>query len=78
MGDQMKYRVHIEIDEDGKHCISVPVLPGCHSQGDTRRDALKNIAEAIELYLANLEAHGDPIPPPITEEIVEVPFGKAG
>ena len=28
--------------------------------------------EATELYLESLEAHGDPIPPPITEEIIEV------
>jgi predicted RNase H-like HicB family nuclease len=68
----MKYRVTIEQDEDNVFVAEVPVLPGCISQGNTRGEALENIKEAIELYLESLEAHGDPIPPPITEEIVEV------
>jgi antitoxin HicB len=50
----------------------VPALPGCVSQGATRVGALAKIKEAIEAYLESLEAHGDPIPPPIDEEIVEV------
>jgi predicted RNase H-like HicB family nuclease len=29
----------------------VPALPGCISEGDTRKEALKNIKEAIKLYL---------------------------
>ena len=50
----------------------VPSLPGCLSQGETRADALLNIQEAIHVYLESLEAHGEPIPPSILEEIVEV------
>jgi predicted RNase H-like HicB family nuclease len=68
----MKYRVNIAQDEDGVFVAEVPSLPGCISQGSTRSDALANIKEAITGYLASLEAHGDPLPPPITEEIVEV------
>jgi predicted RNase H-like HicB family nuclease len=68
----MKYRVTIEQDEDGIFVAEVPSLPGCITQGATRSKALENIKEAIELYLESLEAHGEPIPPPITEEIVEV------
>lgn len=68
----MKYRVWIEQDEDGAFVAQVPSLPGCISQGATRSEALANIREAIELYIESLEAHGDPIPPPITEEIIEV------
>ncbi len=68
----MKYRVNIEQDEDGVFVAEVPLLPGCISQGATRRKAVENIKEAIELYLESLEAHGEPVPPPITEEIVEV------
>ena len=68
----MKYRVHIETDEDGMFIANVPSLPGCISDGRTREEALTNIKEAIAGYLESLEAHGDPIPPPITEEIVEV------
>ena len=35
-------------------------------------DATENIKEAIELYLESLAAHDEPVPPPITEELVEV------
>ena len=68
----MKYRVVIEVDEDGMYVASVPSLPGCISQGKTREEALKNIQDAIKGYLESLKKHGEPIPPPIDEEIVEV------
>jgi predicted RNase H-like HicB family nuclease len=68
----MKFRVLIEQDEDGVFVAEVPSLPGCISQGETREQAVKNIKEAITLYLESLAAHDEPIPPPITEEVVEV------
>lgn len=68
----MKYRVLIEPDEDGMYVAEVPSLPGCISQGQTREEAAENVREAIAAYLESLEAHGDPIPPPITEVVVEV------
>jgi predicted RNase H-like HicB family nuclease len=68
----MKYRVLIEQDEDGMFVAEVPSLPGCVSQGQTRAEATDNIKEAIALYLESLEAHDEPVPPPITEELVEV------
>jgi predicted RNase H-like HicB family nuclease len=68
----MKYRVLVEPDEDGVFVAEVPALPGCVTQGTTREEALENAREAIAAYLESLEAHDEPIPPPITEEIVEV------
>ena len=68
----MKYRVLIEPDEDGVFVAECPNLPGCVSQGRTRSEALENIHEAIEGYLASLKANGDPSPPSIAEETVEV------
>lgn len=68
----MKYRVLIEQDEDGVYVAEVPSLPGCVSQGRTRGKAVENIREAIAAYLESLEAHGEPIPPSISEEVVEV------
>jgi len=68
----MKYRVLIEQDEDGVFVAEVPSLPGCISQGQTRKEATENIKEAIELYLESLEAHNEAVPPPITEELIEV------
>ena len=68
----MKYRVSIERDEDGVFIAKVPALPGCISQGATRREALANIKDAIEGYVASLKKHEEPVPPPIEEEVVEV------
>ena len=68
----MKYRVFLEVDEAGVYVISVPSLPGCISQGETREEALKNIEDAIRGYIESLKKHGEPIPPPIEEEMVEV------
>jgi len=68
----VKYRVLIEQDEDGVFIAEVPSLPGCVTQGATRDEALANSREAIATYLESLEAHGDPVPPSISEEIVEV------
>jgi len=68
----MKYRVFIEQDEEGVFVAEVPALPGCISQGHTRKEALKNIQEAIAVYLESLKSHNEPIPPSIYEEVVEV------
>lgn len=68
----MKFRVLIEPDEDGVFVAEVPSLPGCVSQGKNRDEALINVREAIELYLESLAEHDEPVPPPITEEIVEI------
>jgi antitoxin HicB len=68
----MKYRVLIEPDEDGMFIAECPALPGCISEGKTREEAIANIKDAIEGYLASLRKHGEPIPPPISEEVIEV------
>ncbi len=46
----MKYTVFIEESDEG-FAVSVPGLPGCHSQGETETEALANIADAIREYL---------------------------
>jgi len=69
----MRYRVYFEQDEDGVFVASCPALPGCVSQGRTRSQAEQNIREAIALYLESLRSHGEPVPPSIQEEIIEVP-----
>lgn len=47
----LNFRVLIEQDENGIFVASVPAIPGCHTQGDTYEEAIKNIREAIELCL---------------------------
>ena len=72
MGSDMKFRILIEQDEDGQFVTTCPTLPGCVSQGKTRAEARANMADAISGYLASLRKHDEPIPPAITEELIEV------
>ena len=51
----MNLNVIIENGDDGYFVASVPALKGCWSQGKTRDEALRNIREAIELYLESDE-----------------------
>jgi len=68
----MKVRILVEQDEDGRFVATCPTLPGCVSEGDTREAALANIRDAVAGYFASLKKHGEPVPPPISEEVLEV------
>ena len=48
----------IEKGEDGYLVASVPEFPGCHTQGETKKELLANIKEAIELYLEAQNGEG--------------------
>jgi predicted RNase H-like HicB family nuclease len=47
----MRYKIILEESEEG-FAVSVPALPGCHSQGATEQEARENIIDAIREYLA--------------------------
>ena len=49
----MKLKIVMEPSDEGGYSITVPSLPGCISEGNTKKEALKNIKEAILLYLEN-------------------------
>ena len=51
----MKLKVVLEESEDSGYTVFVPSLPGCISEGDSVDEALRNIQEAIELYLEPVE-----------------------
>lgn len=68
----MKYRVIVEEDEDGIFVAECPTLPGCISQGKTRKEALTNIKDAIKGYIQSLKKHNEPVPPSVYEEMVEI------
>ena len=51
----MKLKIVLEPSEEGGYTAIVPSLPGCISEGDTKQEALRNIREAIELYLEPVE-----------------------
>jgi antitoxin HicB len=58
----LSYQIDLIPDEDGGYTVVVPALPGCISYGESVEDATRNAREAIELHLANLVAHKQPIP----------------
>ena len=47
----MKYKIALHRTDEG-YAVSVPGLPGCWSQGETEAEALANIQDAIQEYLA--------------------------
>lgn len=51
----MKLKIVLIPSDEGGYSVFVPALPGCISEGDSREDALKNIREAIELYLEPID-----------------------
>jgi predicted RNase H-like HicB family nuclease len=57
-----EYATVVEREENGRYSAYVPDLPGCASMGDTRREALANVSEAIACYLEGLRKLGRPVP----------------
>ena len=49
------YKIIIEPQKEGGYTAYVPKLPGCVSEGDIYDETMKNIKEAIELYLETLK-----------------------
>jgi len=58
----MNLRVVLESSEEGGYTAYVPSLPGCISEGDTYKEAQKNITEAIEGWMEVSRKFGDEIP----------------
>jgi len=49
--------------ENGYWVVECPSLPGCVSQGKSKEEAIANIKEAIQGYIAALEQDNLPVPP---------------
>lgn len=58
----MAHRVVLSQDEDGMYVAECLDLPGCISQGATRKEAMKNIKDAIKGYLESLKKHNEKAP----------------
>lgn len=60
-----KYRIILYwSNEDGVFIADVPELPGCMAHGDTQEEALRNVNDAIGLWLDTVREFGDPVPEP--------------
>ena len=58
----MRFTVILEPEERGGYSIHCPAITGCHSQGETKEEALANIKEAIEGILEVISEEGRPMP----------------
>lgn len=68
----MEYTVIIRKAPDGFYIASCPMIPEAHSQGETYKDCLSNIKEAIEVFLEFRKEHGEEIPQEIGTRKVKV------
>jgi predicted RNase H-like HicB family nuclease len=71
----MGHTVILEQESDGGFVAVVPALPGCVTQGNTREQALENVREAIELYIEDCVAAGDPVPTEAGREFIQLKTG---
>ena len=71
-----RYTILLDPDPDeGGFTVTVPLLPGCITEGDMLDEALANAREAIRLHLRGLALDGEPIPeetPPLLMTTVDV------
>jgi predicted RNase H-like HicB family nuclease len=58
----LRYSVVLHTAEEGGFWVEVPALPGCYSQGESVEESLRNVREAIELYLEVLRDEGRDVP----------------
>lgn len=64
----MNWRIVVERDpETEDYAVWCPELPGCVSAGETEAEAIRNIKEAIALYL-----QPDPIEVPAHSKVIEI------
>ena len=68
----MRYTVILESGRESGYVAVCPALPGCVSQGRTKRETVKNIREAIEVYIESLLEDGLPVPVERGRETIEV------
>lgn len=68
----LTYTVILEPEDDGGYHACCPALGCCHTQGETREEALANVKEAIECCLECMRGEGQAPPPDLLVTAVEV------
>ena len=72
----LRHKIALEFNNGNQvyYTVTVPALPGCVTQGRTKKEALMRAKEAIEGYLESLEKDGLPIPKDV--ELAEVSISR--
>lgn len=58
----LTYKIHLHKAPEGGFTVTVPVLPGCITEGETLDEAISMAREAIEVYIEELQERGEVIP----------------
>lgn len=67
------FRIELQEEEDGRWSSGVPALPGCATWGYTRDEALRNLRDAVEAYVRDMEKAGEEVPQGATVEVIREP-----
>ena len=57
-------------DEDQAFVADVPQFPGCMAHGSSQEEALKNVNEAVQLWIETAKEFGDPVPEPVGRRLM--------
>ena len=67
------FRAEMVEEEDGRWSAGIPALPGCATWGQTREEALRNLRDAAEAYVRDMEKAGEEIPHDATIQVIREP-----
>jgi antitoxin HicB len=68
------FRAELVEEEDGRWSAGVPALPGCATWGETKEEALRNLRDAVEAYLRDVERAGAELPSNAPREVSDEPL----
>jgi antitoxin HicB len=68
----MKYTIIIEKGRESGYVAYAPALKGCVSQGKTKTETMKNIKEAVEVYIEALLEDGLTVPTEVGKDVIEL------
>jgi predicted RNase H-like HicB family nuclease len=72
-GNTYVFGVELVEEDDGRWSAGVPSLPGCATWGYTRDEALRNLRDAVEAYLRDMQKAGEKIPQDATVQVLKKP-----
>ena len=62
------------VEEEGRWSAGIPALPGCATWGETKEEALRNLHDAVEAYLRDVERAGADVPRGAARDITDGPL----
>ena len=68
------FRAELVEEEDGRWSAGVPALPGCATWGETKEEALRNLRDAVEAYLRDVERAGAELPSDAPRDVSDEPL----